>query len=127
MATLDLTDFGGGDLVSGAQLSLNNSTYAPSIQTIAPGFSELVDESQAGGEPWYETAARLIPMVAATYQQKQLLDVQVNRAKQGLPPLNVSQYGLGVQVGLDSNTRLAIFGGVAVLGALLLTSMRGRR
>lgn len=64
--------------------------------------------------------------------QKSLLDVQLQRAAQGLPPLNInpSQYGLTPQigVGLSPQTQsLVMWGGIALLAALVLPKLLGGR
>ena len=93
--------------------------YASALNTIAPNTTDIIQQQQQPGESWTQTLLRTLPALAATYEQKQLLDEQVSRAKQGLPPLNTSQYGLGVNVGLSSQTLLMI-GGAIVVGFLLL-------
>lgn len=90
--------------------------YAQSLESIAPNITTLTEQNRQGDEPWYESLARLLPAIAATQQQRELLKVQTERARQGLPPLDVSQYGLGVRVGLSEDSKqLLIYGGVALL------------
>lgn len=96
-----------------------DDSYAQALNTIAPNTTQIIADQQQPGESWTQTLARSLPALAATYEQKQLLDVQVQRAKAGLPPLNSSQYGLGVNVGLSSQTMLMI-GGAIIAGFLLL-------
>ena len=106
--------------------SLIPSVYASSLENIAPGTTSVVSSSQAPGESWIDTLQRVLPALVTGYQQKQLLDVQIQRAKAGLPPLNVSEYAPGVQVGVDSSTqRLLMMGGALALGlAFILTRRR---
>ncbi len=66
--------------------------------------------------------------------QKKVLDLQLSRAKQGLPPLSLdmSQYGLTgpqVSVGLSSDTRtMLLYGGLGLAAVLLLPKfLRGRK
>lgn len=103
--------------------------YAVSLETIAPNVTSLVDDNTQPGETWYEALARLLPALAATEQQRQLLQVQTERAKAGLPPLDTSQYGLGVKVGLSEDSKqLLIYGGVALLALIGLGILKfGRR
>jgi hypothetical protein len=71
----------------------------------------------------------MLPVLASTYQQKQLLSVQVDRARAGLPPLDVQQYapGANVNVGLSPDLqKLLIVGGVAALGLLAWGAVRRR-
>lgn len=103
--------------------------YADSIDMIAPGTATAVAQQQAGSsQPWYDTLMQTIPLLLMTEQQRQLLQVQVDRAKQGLPPLDVSQYGAGVQVGISADTqKMFVWLGIglaAVAGVALLARSR---
>ena len=100
-----------------------------SLTELAPNVTQLVEQQQAPAEPWYEALARLLPSLAATWQQKQLLSVQVDRARQGLAPLDVSQYAAGAQVkvGLDPKLQsLLVYGGVAALLLFAYGTLRRR-
>lgn len=102
-----------------------DSSYASTFDTVAPGFTTLIDQQQQTGESWATAAARLLPILAATEQQRQLLGVQVDRARQGLPPLNMSQYAAGVQVGMSSDLKnILVIGGVAALAIMLFGAHR---
>lgn len=103
------------------------AVYTEAVEVIAPGITGIVESNRVPGESWTDTLQRLLPILATTYQQKQLLDVQVDRARSGLPPLDASMYAPGVQVGLSSDTSrtLMLLGG-AVLAVLFLMSRRGR-
>lgn len=101
--------------------------YAASLEQMAPNVGALIDSQQGASESWYDALARLLPVLASTYQQKQLLSVQVERARNGLPPLDVSQYAPGVNVGVDDKTRsLIMWGGAAALALLAFMAMRRR-
>lgn len=103
------------------------AVYSSAVDSIAPGISDVVASNRAPNESWTDTLQRLLPILATTYQQKQLLDVQVDRARQGLPPLDASMYAPGVQVGLSSDTSktLMMLGGAALL-LLLFVAMKKR-
>ena len=74
--------------------------------TIAPGFNDKVAAAAAPGEDWLTTAQRIMTAVTMTYQQQQLMTLNIERAKQGLPPLDIAQYtGVGVNVGLSPATQ----------------------
>lgn len=120
--TFNVTDLSFGQPVPPAD-------YAQSLEAIAPNITALTEENRQGGEPWYEALARLLPAIAATQQQRELLKVQTERAKQGLPPLDTSQYGVGVRVGLSEDSKqLLIYGGVALLALAGLGILKfGRR
>lgn len=93
--------------------------YALSLETIAPNVTTLVADTRTSDESWYETLARLLPAIVATDQQRKLMEVQIERARAGLPPVDTSQYGVGVRVGLSEDSKqLLIYGGLA-LAALL--------
>lgn len=94
------------------------------LDSIAPGIGEIVVSQQQPGESWIDTLAKAIPMLAATVQQQQLLNIQVDRARQGLPPLNVSQYSGGTT---SPDTKMLLYVGGAALAFYLLTKKsRGR-
>lgn len=72
--------------------------------------------------PWYtqllSNAADAYKTYLTVNQQRELLAIQNQRAREGLPPLDVSQYTPGVNVGIASDTQrtlLMIAGGVGVL------------
>jgi len=116
-----------GDLaVADATISAD---WANSLETIAPGITPIVADTRASGENWYDAILRTLPVIASTYQQKQLLQVQAERARAGLPPLDVSQYAGGVQVGLSPGLQRAlVIGGVAALALGAVYVLRpGRR
>lgn len=94
------------------------SDYAQSLESIAPNVNSLIEETRTPGESWIDSLARLLPVLATTEQQRQLLKIQTQRAAQGLPPLDASQYGVGVNVGLSSDTKQLL--GYALAGGALL-------
>jgi hypothetical protein len=102
------------------------AVYDATIEAVAPGISSLVANQQTAGESWTDTLLKVLPGLAATYQQRQILAAQVERAKQGLPPLDMSQYGLQVSVGMSQDTKILIGAGVAVLAVVLLMQKRRR-
>lgn len=103
-----------------------DAQWSASLEAVAPGVTGLVAENATPGESWVDTLGRLLPVIASTYQQKQLLDVQVERARNGLPPLNASQYAPGVAVGLNTDTQKLLIGiAVALLVGLWLMKRRG--
>lgn len=92
--------------------------YAQSLESIAPNVNALIEDTRVSGESWIDSLARLLPVLATTEQQRQLLKIQTQRAAQGLPPLDVSNYAAGVNVGLSSDTRQLL--GYALAGAAVL-------
>lgn len=115
-----------GDLVREAVAP--DPSWSASLEELAPGVTTLVAENRAANESWVDALARLLPTIAATYQQKQLLDVQVERARNGLAPLDASQYAPGVKVGLSPEVqKLMMWGGIAALAIFAVMAMQRRR
>lgn len=101
--------------------------YVQVLEKQAPGITSIVAQTAQANESWYDSLAKILPSLAATYQQKQLLDIQVERARQGLPAIDAGQYGAGVNVGLNNDTQKFIMYGALGLGALFLFSTLARR
>lgn len=100
--------------------------FSVAMEQSAPGITQIVKEQQQPGENWFDALTRSLPILATTAQQAQILRVQADRAAKGLPPLDASQYGVGVQVGMSAETKqLLILGGVGV-AALVLLTRKGR-
>ncbi len=94
--------------------------YASSFDVIAPGFSAAIEGEQAQSESWIDAAARLIPILVVSDQQRKLLEIQTDRARQGLPPLQAADYAPGVRVGLTDDTTKLVLAGIAALAAVLI-------
>jgi hypothetical protein len=107
-------------MLTTAEMNMLDPSSASNLDSIAPGVSDIVTGQQQNGESWADTLQRVLPMLAATVQQQQLLSVQVDRARQGLPPLNVSQYAAGAQVGLSADTKTFLMIGAGALAAVWL-------
>lgn len=97
------------------------------LDTIAPGITAEIGANQSQGETWMDSLARLLPILATTYQQKQLLEVQMQRARQGQPPLDVSMYAPSVRVGLSEDTKNMLLIGGAVVAAIVVAMMLNKR
>lgn len=120
-----------GAPVYGEILSPLEMAYADSANTIAPGIVDAARMQSMPGESLIDSLARAISTVSLADAQRRLLNVQIDRAQRGLPPLNAAQYGAGVNVGLSPDVqRLLMWGGAALIVALVLPSimraMRGR-
>lgn len=92
--------------------------FASAIEKFAPGFSRYLPEFGAGGSDWIDSISKAAGALAMTKAQRELLDVQIDRAKRGLPPLDSSQYGLGATVGISRDTIITaglVAGGLLVL------------
>jgi hypothetical protein len=102
--------------------------WSVAIEDIAPGFGEIFETQMSDSAPWFQTALQTATALYMTDYQRRLLNVQLDRARLGLPPLSSSQVGLGVNVGLSPETLKAIaLGGGAILLGVLLMRGKGRR
>lgn len=99
--------------------------YSDSLNAVAPNTTTVIAQTAVPGESWFDTLARALPLVAATYQQKEILGVQMDRAKAGLPPLNMSQYAAGVNVGLSPDTsKLLLYGALGIAALFMFSHAR---
>lgn len=102
-----------------------NAEYTASLEETAPGITDIVNSQAKPGESWTDVLPRALTALVATEQQRQILKIQVERAKQGLPPLDASQFGVGVNVGLSPEiTKMLAVGGAALLAVIYLTRKR---
>ena len=96
-----------------------------SLSTTNPGASGIIAQNQTPGEPWWQTAQKIALALVQTDQQRQIMNLNIERARQGLPPVDPSQYsGLGVQVGLAPQTQNLILIGLVGIAAVFLFSRR---
>lgn len=101
--------------------STEDRGFVPAIETAAPGITEVANRIAVEGESLISAISRAMTMVAMTEYQRQILKAQLERARQGLPPLQPSEYAPAVNVGLSPQTRnLLIYGGLALVAVMLL-------
>jgi len=116
--------------VSTPDLSTLNisSTYKVALEDAAPGVTTAIDQAQKPGEAWTDTLVRILPNLTMGVQQLQLMQINVDRARKGLPPVDAQAYsGAYVNVGLDPNTqRLVTYAGLGIL-ALFVLNMATRK
>jgi hypothetical protein len=100
--------------------------YAAVLDQVAPGIVQKISQTQVPGESWIDTLQKLVPALMMTVQQVQLMQLNIERAKNGLAPIDIAAYtGIGVNFGLSPETKnLLIYGGIALLAVIFLT--RGR-
>ena len=72
------------------------------VEQIAPGILDQANKVAAAGDSWIDAITKALPTVVMADSQRRLLNVQIDRANKGLPPLDVSQYGLYIQAILNS-------------------------
>lgn len=65
--------------------------YAVSFNEIAPGIVEWANSFRAVGETLIDSIARIRTAVAMSDAQRAMLDIQLQRAQAGLPPLSMQQ------------------------------------
>ncbi len=99
--------------------------YVAELEKLAPSITDKIEQVQTPGESWIDALSRIVPSILATVQQRELLQIQVERARAGLPPLDVSAYTPGVAVGLSKDTKeLLMYGAIGAAAVYLLTSRR---
>jgi hypothetical protein len=100
--------------------------YKQVFDAAAPGLTQKIAEAQKPGESWTDTYGRIASSLLMTVQQYQLINLNTERAKKGLPPVDIASYsGVGVNIGLSPSTQqLLIFGGLAVAALVLLNRSR---
>jgi len=101
------------------------------IETVGPPTMGASDDT-----PWYSKVIDAAGQVATTYfqskVQKETTDLQIERARQGLPPLDLSQYGAApvttqIDFKMSPQTKMLIWAGVAILGAVIVLPMLTRK
>lgn len=95
--------------------------FIPAIESAAPGLVEAANRIAVEGESWINAISRAMTTVAMADYQRRIINAQLERARQGLPPLQPSEYAPAINVGLSPQTRnLLIYGGIALAVVLLL-------
>lgn len=104
----------------------SNDLYGPALESAAPGISDAIVTAAAPGESWIDTLARLLPTLVVADSQRRLLAVQLDRAAKGLPPLDSTQYGMGVNMGLSPELLrvLMVLGGALLVLAVIVAWRR---
>lgn len=96
--------------------------------TFAPNATAIVAQNQTPGESWSDTLQKVLTGLVATNQQRQLMQINIDRAKAGLPPVDINAYtGVGVNVGLSAGTQQLVTYALLGVGAFLLLNMYSRR
>jgi hypothetical protein len=92
--------------------------YASSMETIAPGITDLLAQNQGVNQNWYDALSQLIPALSCTPLQSQLLMQEVTNAQAGLPPVDPALYASNSPVTLTSQGN-----GLMWMGVLLLVGV----
>lgn len=109
-----------GEYAGGLQLAYENAIAAQD-----PGLAQSIQNETMPGESYITAALRVLQAYTLADSQRRLLNVQLQRAQQGLPPLSTDQYGLGLNVGLSPETTKLI--GFGLLGAAALFFVKPKR
>lgn len=83
--------------------TIDVSPYRESIELVAPNIATLIASSATVGENWWNTLARILPFIACTVNQAELLTDLANRAASGLMPVG---YVAPVQTMTGTPTRI---------------------
>ncbi|NBR70966.1 MAG: hypothetical protein EBT75_02535 [Proteobacteria bacterium] len=68
-----------------------------SMSGIAPNLPQVIAQNQTAGESWLETGQKIISGLVMSEQQRSLMKLNIERARQGLPPIDIAAYsGVGV-------------------------------
>jgi hypothetical protein len=104
------------------------AAYKVALEEAAPGVTTAIAQAQKPNESWADTLTRILPSLTMGIQQIQLMQINTDRARKGLPPLDAQAYsGAYVNVGLDPNTqRLVTYAGLGIL-ALFVLNMATRK
>jgi hypothetical protein len=95
--------------------------YHTQVEYLLPGITPIIQTSAAPGEDWISTLARIGSAIVMTQQQRDLMEIQMQRARAGLPPLDMAAYsGLGVSLGVSAATKQMILVGIGMLAAVWL-------
>lgn len=103
--------------------------WSTNLERLAPTITQKIQSQQSQDEPWWQTATRILSALSLSQQQRELMRINIERARQGQPPLDISQYaGVGVQVGVSPQTQqLLTYGGLALLAFLVFNTLARRR
>lgn len=88
--------------------------YAQTANEIAPGIVDYANSIRTIGESLVDAISRARMTLAMTDYQRGMLDIQLQRAQQGLPPLP-SNYGTGSGNQIDSKIVLLALAAIALL------------
>jgi hypothetical protein len=89
---------------------------ANAANQVAPGIVDYAQSIITVGESFVSALNRARTQVSMTDAQRQLLDIQIQRAQQGLPPLSTAQYTTpGIVGGMSNQTLLLIVAGAALV------------
>lgn len=89
---------------------------AQQADAVAPGIVDIAQSLRTGTETLADAIARAMTTVSMAQHQRDLLQVQLERARQGLPPITTGTYGQ--QQGIDPKLLILALAGIALFLAL---------
>lgn len=99
----------------------DESIFAGAADATAPGIVDIARQLQAAGESLIDAISRARMTVAMSDAQRELLQIQIDRARQGLPPIQTAPYTTTGGAGfIDGKVLL-----VLLLVGLVLATRRG--
>ena len=99
-----------------------------SMSGIAANLPQVIAQNQTQGETWVDTAQKIVTGLVMSEQQRSLMKLNIERARQGLPPIDIAQYsGVGVNVGLSAGTQQLVTYALLGIGAFLVFNTLMRR
>ena len=101
-----------------SQFPVSNQPFAVVVDQVAPGIVSYAQSIATAGETLLSAVLRARSSVSMNDAQRQLLDIQLQRAQAGLPPLDVSSITGGGRAGLTRSGPLVL--GLIVAAVLLL-------
>ncbi len=116
-----------------AEQVVSSGAISPAVPVKKSGGLGALGQDDAGStsgilSDWGKTVSDFAQKVLIYDQQRKLIDLNIKRAEQGLAPVDASNYGAGVSVGLSPQTQQLAYlalGGLVVVG--LIGALKGGR
>lgn len=95
--------------------------YAQTAEEVAPGILDVVASIRVAGESFIDALARARAQIALSDAQAELLQINIDRAREGRPPISPQQYmtgGTPTNQSISAQTALVIalaVGGLALV------------
>lgn len=122
MGTVDTSASGYGNTPT-AQSDAYTSAISPAT-TVATGNTSSTTTATNWGADIISTIKTVLPSLFQAQSQQQLIAMNVKRAEQGLPPIDISSVTPGVNVGLSPSTTTLVYAGIAALAFVMLKKKR---
>lgn len=113
-------------------LDAQGLTSSATVSGLGDDAGTVLDPSTpvAGGSgSWADALKTIVPTLVQGYNQQRILSLQIDRAKQGMPPLDLSSYtgDASIKAGLDSSSQktLLIVAGILAAALVLPKLLRG--